>query len=211
MIGPSSSHTAGAVRIGLAARSLLERKLREARIELHGSFSATGKGHATDRALVAGLLGFAPDDERLKDSLVIAKEHGYEMAFIHTDLGEDYHANTARLTVVSETGERHRLIGASVGGGQIIIQSIDEYDTCFKGDLETLILWHPDKPGYISKITTVLACVEANIATIRTSRGPRGTEALTVLEVDGHLIPECLSLIARIPQTIRLRFLSRLP
>ncbi len=211
MVGPSSSHTAGAVRIGLVAQSLLEDSVHKASIELHGSFAATGKGHATDKALVAGLLGFNPDDERLKDSLSIAKEQGCNITFTQTDLGEDHHPNTVRMTVESAAGEKHRLVGSSVGGGQIEIKSIDDYPTFFGGELETLILWNPDKPGYIAKVTTVLSCVEANIATIRTSRGSRGTEALTVIEVDGHLIPECLSLISHIPQTLRLRFLNRLP
>lgn len=211
MIGPSSSHTAGAVRIGLVANCLAEGHVKKTTIELHGSFAATGKGHATDRALVAGLLGFAPDDDRLKDSLSIARQQGMEITFQDTDLGEDHHPNTTRITVESASGEKHSLIGSSIGGGRIEIKSIDDYPTCFGGELETLILWNPDRPGYIAKVTAVLACVEANIATIRTSRGPRGTEALTVIEVDGHLIPECLSLINHIPQTIRLRFLRRLP
>lgn len=211
MIGPSSSHTAGAVRIGLVARALLASPPREAVIELHGSFAATGKGHATDRALVAGLLGFAPDDERLKDSLTIAEAEGIAVCFSTVDLGEDVHPNTARIRLTDSEGSSHRIIAASVGGGTIEVQDIDHFRTSFGGQLTTLILWHLDKPGFLAKVTTLLACVEANIATIRTSRQTRGQEALTILEVDAPLPEDCLSLLTRISSIHRVRHLLRLP
>jgi L-serine dehydratase len=211
MIGPSSSHTAGAVRIGRVARALLSSEPVLARVELHGSFAATGAGHATDRALAAGLLGFNPDDERLKDSLRLAAERKLDLRFTETDLGTEVHPNSARLTLKDATGETRVLTGSSIGGGKIEIVGLDGYETSFSGEHETLILWNRDQPGYLARVTAVLACIEVNIATIRTSRSARGARALTVLEVDGVLPPEVLGLLGRMAMTERLRHLERLP
>ncbi len=211
MIGPSSSHTAGAVRIGLAARAMLDQPPREASVELHGSFAATGSGHATDRALVAGLMGFAPDDERLKDSLDLALQAKVDVRFSETDLGEEAHPNSARITVISQTDETHTLVGASIGGGTIEIRQLDRYQTSFGCGLETLLLWHHDKAGLLAKVTTLLACVETNIATIRTSRQTRGHDALTVIEVDAPVPADCLSVLGKISSIQKVRLLHRLP
>lgn len=211
MIGPSSSHTAGAVRIGLAARQLLGEAPCHTTVELHGSFAATGKGHATDRALIAGLLGFAPDDERLKQSIELAAAAELEFSFSEVDLGEDVHPNSARLSIRGLSGNALRVTGSSIGGGMIRIISVDEFATSFDGAFETLLLWHADKPGYLAKVTALLAIVEANIATIRTSRLGRGTEALTVIEVDAPLPDDCLSLLRKISATSALRHFERLP
>jgi len=210
MIGPSSSYTAGAVRIGLIARALLADPARSAEIELHGSFAATGKGHATDRALVAGILGLAPDDERLKDSLALAADAGLDVAFSSVDLGEGVHPNTARITLRSAQGEPHRLVGSSTGGGSIRIVEVDRYPTSFGGELDTILLWHRDSTGFLAKVTALLACVEANIATIRTSRHGRGAEALTVLEIDAPLPSDCLSLLLKINAIQHVRSFGRL-
>lgn len=211
MIGPSSSHTAGAVRIGRVGRALLSAEPVQVRADLHGSFAATGEGHATDRALVAGLLGFNPDDDRLKDSLRLAAERNLEVRFAQTDLGGEIHPNSVRLTLKDAAGETRVLTGSSIGGGKIEIVGLDGFETSFSGEHETLILWNRDQPGYLARVTAVLACIEVNIATIRTSRSARGARALTVLEVDGGLPPEVLSLLGRMSMTERLRHLERLP
>lgn len=211
MVGPSSSHTAGAVRIGRMARALLAAPPCRAEIDLHGSFAATGRGHATDRALVAGLLDFPPDDARLKDSLDFAKEAGLSFHFQNCDLGEDFHPNTARIKLRSAGGEERQIIGSSTGGGRVAIVEVDRYSTLFDGNLETVVLWHRDTPGFLSKVTTLLACVEANIATIRTSRNSRGADALTVIELDTVLPEDCLSLLGKIPSTACLRRVPRQP
>ncbi|MBE2205633.1 MAG: L-serine ammonia-lyase, iron-sulfur-dependent, subunit beta [Chthoniobacterales bacterium] len=211
MVGPSSSHTAGACRIGIIARHLFAGTPREATIELHGSFASTGTGHATDRALVAGLLGFAPDDERIKDAFSQAATLGLHFEILSADFGEDAHPNSARLTVKGENGEDHSLLAASVGGGMVEVREVDGYTTSFGGQLETLLLWHEDKPGFLAKVTALLSCVEANIATIRTSRKGRGAEALSVIEVDVPLPDDCLSLLAKISPTRTVRHFSRLP
>ena len=208
MVGPSSSHTAGAVRIGLAARALLGVAPIRATIELHGSFAATGKGHATDRALAAGLLGYAPDDERLEKSLHLAKDAGMALSFTETYLGEDCHPNAARLTVESADGRSHCVTGWSVGGGSILVREIDGFDTRLAGELATLVLWHKDQTGYLAKVTTLYDCAGVNIATIRLSRAARGTTALTTIEADAPLPEAAHSLIAGLSATTDLRALS---
>lgn len=211
MIGPSSSHTAGAARIGAMARSLLVHPPRFAGIELHGSFAATGAGHATDLALVAGLLGFSPDDERLKDSLALAGAAGLVAHFSKVDLGEEAHPNSVRITLIDQCENTHTVTAASTGGGAIEIRQVDEYQTSFGGELETLLIWHHDKTGLLAKVTTLLACVETNIATLRTSRKSRNQEALTVLEVDALPPEDCLNILARISSVQKFRLLRRRP
>jgi L-serine dehydratase len=205
MIGPSSSHTAGAVRIGLAARALLKKPPVHAKIELHGSFAATGKGHATDRALVAGLLGFAADDERLKDSLVLAKEAGLEVEFLTVDLGEESHPNATRIHLSDTDGNIHSLVGWSVGGGSIQIREIDGFATSFDAELSVCILWNKDHQGYIAKVTTLYACADINIATIHLNRSGRGADALTVIESDTTLPDTIARVIEDMPDTLAIR------
>lgn len=211
MIGPSSSHTAGAVRIGLVANELSASKPVEARIELHGSFAATGKGHATDRAIVAGLLGWAPDDPRLKDSLTIAPGEGLKVSFEEIDLGDEVHPNTTRITVSYTNGTTHQMQASSVGGGSIEVTMIDGFNVGFNGDLETLLIWHEDRLGLLARVTTVLACVETNIASIRTTRKSRAAKALTVMEVDGQPDSSALDVIEKIGSVSQVRTIPRLP
>lgn len=198
MIGPSSSHTAGAVRLGLIAHALAEGRFSAAKIFFHGSFATTGRGHATDRGIVAGLLGFAPDDERLKDSIALAEKQGISLEFTTADLGEQAHPNTARIITRHPSREDIQITGASIGGGIIRIQEINRYETNFSGALDTLVIWHHDSPGFLAKITTLLSCVEANIATIQTARRARNTDALTVIEVDAPVRPDLISVMHQI-------------
>jgi len=200
MVGPSSSHTAGACRIGWAARCILGGELAEARLSLHGSLAATGDGHGTREALVAGLMGFAPDDERLKDSLQLAAESGLVVHFDEIDLGPQAHPNSVVLEMLGRTpGSRRLVLASSVGGGSILIEKIDQHTVSLEGKLETLLLWHKDTPGFLARITAVLACVQINVATIHTSRTERGEDALTVIEIDGRFPPQLLALLDCIP------------
>ncbi len=210
MIGPSSSHTAGAVRLGLVARALCGGAPTPAKIELHGSFAATGAGHATDRGIVAGLLGFATDDERLKDSFALAEAAGLKVEFSTVDLGEDAHPNTARITLGDPEHPCVRITGASVGGGSIRVLEVDGFATDFTGELDLIAVWHADRPGFLSRVTTLLSCVEANIATIHTARRARGTDAFTRIEVDGPPPPEVLAVMRRIPGVTKVVLLERL-
>jgi len=211
MIGPSSSHTAGAARIGFFSLGLLGDPPTSALIGLHGSFAATGAGHATDRALIAGLLGFHPDDERLKDSKEIAAKAGLQVAFSVIDLGENAHPNSVRVELHSSSESIVRLDASSVGGGSIHISSIDGFDTSLTGCHSTLIFWHTDRPGFLAQMTSILAVVGANIATIRTSRKNRAAEALTTVELDAKPESEALALLRILPALAKLRYVERLP
>lgn len=210
MIGPSSSHTAGAVRLGLVARALLGGSEPAcATLGLHGSFAATGHGHGTRLALIAGLLGMAPDDETLVESFNLARARGLDYTFEEVDLGEDFHPNGASIDLESANGERHLLLGASVGGGSISIQSVDRFHTELRGDSPTIVLWHQDRIGYLATLTTALANAQANIASIHTSRHVRGQQALTTVELDGPLPAGTQQGLQHTPQTQLVRFIDK--
>jgi len=210
MVGPSSSHTAGACRIGWAARHLLAEPPVAARFSLHGSFLATGEGHGTREALAAGLLAFAPDDERLKGALAAARDSGVEIRFDSTDLGPQAHPNSVQVELAS-AWQRLSLTASSVGGGSLVITEIDGHSTAIRGTLETLVLWHRDTAGMLARVTAVLACVETNVASIQTSRLRRGETAITTIEMDGSLCPEAVALLRRSPHVSRAVLLPVLP
>lgn len=210
MVGPSSSHTAGACRIGWAARAILDVPPQRAEVKLHGSFHATGAGHGTHEAIAAGLQGFSPDDERLKDALKIACESGLEIAFGEIDLGPQAHPNSACIHLTASEATLD-LTASSIGGGSIRIDHLDGFPVEIPGTLATLLMWHRDTPGFLARVTAVLACVEINVAGIRTSRRERGAEALTVIEIDGSFSPEVLALLRSVPAISRLATLPVLP
>ena len=210
MIGPSSSHTAGACRIGWAAHHLLGERACRARIQLHGSFLATGDGHGTKEAIVAGLLGMVPDDELLIRSRELAAAQNFEITFEPIDLGPQAHPNSAKIILEGAT-HKLTLVASSVGGGSISVEEIDGLPVSFPGTLEALVFWHHDTSGFLARITAVLACVQVNVATIHTSRVERGENAITVIEIDGHLPEEVPNLFKIIPAVERLVVLPPLP
>ena len=183
MIGPSSSHTAGAARIGRIARMLLGGEPREARIGLSGSFQKTYKGHGTDKALLGGLLGMLVDDLRLKESLGAAREAGLAYSFYHADL-RGAHPNTVVLDVTGADGRRVSVKAASVGGGEIRIEAIDGLAVSFSGHENTLVITHRDAPGMIAGMTGEIAASRVNIATMQVFRQSAGGKALVALELD---------------------------
>ena len=191
MIGPSSSHTAGAVRLGLMARKILGEPAVRADINLHGSFAQTYRGHGTDKALVAGILGFAPEDERIREALSLAKEAGLCNTFQKVNL-EQAHPNTAVIHLTGVSGRTARVRGSSVGGGNIRITNIDGYEVELTGMYPALITIHRDRPGVITKVTQVLARYEVNIAFMRVSRHSRCEMAMMILELDEPLADEVL-------------------
>ncbi|MCC8060788.1 MAG: L-serine ammonia-lyase, iron-sulfur-dependent subunit beta [Clostridiales bacterium] len=191
MVGPSSSHTAGAVRIGYITRSLLHGRPVKASIGLHGSFAATGKGHGTDRALAAGLLGMRPDDMRIPDSLVLARQEGLELDF-HDIQISGAHPNTALLNIVSEDGKAIEVQASSVGGGRIMVNKLDGIIVNFSGEAHTLIVYNTDTPGYVAQVTGMLAGASVNIANMNLYRGKRGGCAVMVMEIDQPVPPEAL-------------------
>jgi L-serine dehydratase len=183
MIGPSSSHTAGAVRLGSLARAILGGAATTAEIELHGSFASTGRGHGTDLALTAGLLGLAPDDPRIRRAPELAKEAGLTVTFADADLGE-VHPNTARITLTGADGARVVVQGSSVGGADVQLTQIDDFRVAITGELPVLIVEHNDQPGVIASVSAILASHGVNVASMEVSREMRGARALMVLETD---------------------------
>lgn len=192
MTGPSSSHTAGAVRIGLTARNLLGETPRRAEILLHGSFAATGRGHGTDRALVAGLLGMQPDDERIPYSFGLAAQEKMEFT-IGTIALRGAHPNTALLRLEGAGGRTLEVMGASIGGGRISICQIDGITTNFGGDHNTLIVHNQDTPGHVAQVTSALARRGINIATMQLYRSTAGGYAVMVLECDQPLSDDLIA------------------
>jgi L-serine dehydratase len=185
MVGPSSSHTAGACRIGLIARCLVGGTPQRASIELHGSFARTGEGHGTDKAIVGGLMGFRPDDERLREALTIAEGEGLDYRFEKTKLGDEgvTHPNTARITLT--LGDRtSQLVAASLGAGRILVSEIDGFPVEVTGNYHTLVLVAEDIRGSIAAIATILAERGVNIANLKLTRKQRGGDAFMVIDLD---------------------------
>lgn len=186
MVGPSSSHTAGAARLGKVAKSIANGKIEKVEFLLHGSFAKTYKGHGTDRALVAGILGMEPSDIRLRDSLEIAKNKGLEVSFREEDLGEA-HPNTVKFTIYTKDGRKSEVIGSSIGGGSIVITEVNGNKVEFSGDYPTLIISHMDVPGIVSKVTSILYYEGINIAFMKVFRSQKGREATMIFEVDARI------------------------
>lgn len=184
MIGPSSSHTAGAARIGLTARMLLGEDVAEADLGLHGSFSKTYNGHGTDRAIVGGLMGMQVDDPRLRDSLELAEQAGLRFTFHPINL-RGAHPNTVRLALTGVSGKQLSMTASSVGGGNIEINQLDGVHVDFTGKENTLIIHSIDKSGLIANVTSCLAQQKLNIATMQVFRRRVGSDAVMVLELDG--------------------------
>ncbi len=184
MIGPSSSHTAGAARLGRIARELLGTEPVKAEIRLHGSFARTYKGHGTDRALAAGILGMQTDDPGLRDALITARERGLSISFQTVEL-DDAHPNTAWIILEGSQGQKISMIGSSIGGGNILVTKLNGMDVYITGEKETLIVFHKDVPGIIAQVSEVAALAGANICNFRLSRQERGGEAVMTIELDG--------------------------
>lgn len=183
MVGPSSSHTAGACRLGLLGRGLVSGTPQSALIELHGSFARTGEGHGTDKAIVAGLLGFRPDDERIRTAIQIAEQEGLDYRFEKTSLSDSSHPNSVRMTL--ERGDvKATLVGSSLGAGRVTVTEIDGYPVEISGNFHTIALVAEDRKGSVARITRILADQDINIATLRLTRKQKGGDAFMVIECD---------------------------
>ena len=207
MVGPSSSHTAGAVRIGLITQKLLGEKPVQAELLLHGSFAATGKGHGTDRALVAGLLGMKPDDGRIPRSLEIAEEEGLSVQ-IGTVALRNVHPNTAVLRVKGKSGRELEVEASSLGGGRIKICRLDGIETNFSGDCPTLVVHNMDQPGHVAEVTFLLARYNVNIATMQLYRDVRGGYAVMVLECDQPIPKAPLESLSKMDGILKITYLN---
>jgi L-serine dehydratase len=198
MVGPSSSHTAGACRLGLIARAVAGGSPERARIQLHGSFAATGEGHGTHRAIVGGLIGLAPDDLRLREAFDEATAAGLEWSFEEIDLGEETHPNTAIFHL--ERGDERVLVqGASLGGGRVEVSAIDEFPVALSGAYHTLVLLAHDEPGTIAAVATILSAHQINLATMRVDRTGRHQDALMTIEADEPISEAVLAAIRSFP------------
>ena len=189
MVGPSSSHTAGAVRIGYVARKLLQDVPVHADIILHGSFATTGRGHGTDKALIAGLLGMQPDDVRIPDSFTLAQKEGLKFVFTNQNI-RNAHPNTAVLTLAGKEGHSLQVQAASIGGGRIMVHKLDGIEANFSAEKPTLVVHNQDRPGNVARVTSLLAERNINIATMQLYRAKRGGYAVMVLELDKEVTME---------------------
>jgi len=198
MVGPSSSHTAGACRLGLLARAILGGTPKSARIQLHGSFAATGEGHGTQRAIIGGLVGLSPDDLRLREAFEEGTAAGLEWTFESVDLGGEAHPNSV-IFDVERDGERVSLRGASLGGGRVEVSEIDGFPVSLGGDYHTLVLLAHDEPGTIAAVATILSGHRINLATMRVDRTGRHQDALMTIEADEPIGEPALVAIRSFP------------
>jgi L-serine dehydratase len=197
MTGPSSSHTAGAVRIAFIARRLIGAEISSVHFTLYGSFAETGRGHGTDKALIGGILGFAPDDERIRHAYEFAKEQGVQVDFTYSDEPVD-HPNTVKIEAVDVNDRKMEVVGRSVGGGNILITEINEQGVELSGDYPTLIVSHKDEPGVIAEVSHVLAQLNVNIAFMRVFRHGRGRDAYMCIETDTPVTKEMQVIIRQL-------------
>ena len=198
MVGPSSSHTAGAAKLARIARSLCGEEIKKVTFQLHGSFQTTYKGHGTDRALLAGILGLSPSDPGLVNAYELAKEAGLEYEFVKKDLGP-VHPNTIKFIITGASGNVTEIIGASEGGGEVLISSLNGISVNFSGNSYTVISIQDDTPGIVSEISRVFAKSGINMATITLSRSARGKEGTMITEIDSAPSEQDLARLRALP------------
>lgn len=207
MVGPSSSHTAGAARIGNMGRTLLGEEVARADIGLYGSFAETGYGHGTDRALLAGLLGMKPDDLRIPNAYEEANRAGMAYSFRTVEL-RDAHPNTALLELTGKSGKKLTLQASSIGGA-IVVNKIDGIDVNFTGDFNTLIVRNQDESGSVAAITSILSQVHINVANMSVNRHRRGGDALMVIETDQHIKPRQVEFLSELPGILSVTYYDK--
>ena len=186
-VGPSSSHTAGAIRIGLACRIILGEDVKKAKVTFYGSFADTYRGHGTDRALLGGIMGFRTDDRRIRDSFSIAEERGLRYSFLTNEKEKDVHPNTVDIRMVNGQGQEMTVRGESLGGGKVRIVKINQVDVDFTGEYSSLIVIHQDKPGVVAHISKCLSDCNVNIAFMKLFREEKGAQAYCIVESDERL------------------------
>lgn len=207
MVGPSSSHTAGAARIGRIARRLLGTAPVSAELLLHGSFAATGAGHGTDRALVAGLLDMGPDDPRLPRAFALAEEAGMAVKVGVVSL-RGAHPNTVLLRVADGAGRTLEVNASSLGGGRVRVNAIDGLEASFTGEMPTLIIRNEDRPGAVAEVSAALSERGVNIAAMQLYRNMRGGLAVMVIESDQPIPPAVVEHLRRSPGIVRVTYLN---
>jgi L-serine dehydratase len=186
MVGPSSSHTAGACRLGYVVQAILGGTPERAEVGLHGSFAMTGEGHGTRKAIFGGLLGYLPDDARLRESFERAADAGLDVEFDEVDFGDGAHPNSARFEVFRGADDLE-VLGCSIGGGRIRVTEIDGFPVDLSGTLPVVVVLADDVPGTVARITGLIADGGLNLATIRVDRTGRGEQALMTIETDNEV------------------------
>jgi len=207
MIGPSSSHTAGAARLARVAAALTPEPFSHVSFGLHGSFYDTYLGHGTDKALLAGVLGICEDDEAIRDAESLATSAGITWDYQPVTL-EDVHENSVQITFGLQSGATFQVVGSSIGGGQIEISRVGEFETSFSGALPTLFVEHLDRRGMISEISRVISDAGINIGVLRHSRRTRGGDASTIAETDDPLDQTIVEAIAKLPDVYNARVIN---
>lgn len=208
MVGPSSSHTAGAARLGkIAAVIAGEDNIKKVTMYLHGSFGKTYKGHGTDKALIAGILGMNPWDERLKDSIAIAKDKNLEYEIYERDLG-DVHPNTVKFIIETKDNKTVKVMGSSIGGGNIKINEINGQPVELTGEYPTLIIKHKDIPGMISKVSTIIYEAGINIAFLKVYRSEKGSMATMIFETDNRITENIVARINELASVENIKYIN---
>lgn len=209
MVGPSSSHTAGTARLGRVAYEILDGDPVAVHFYLHPPLAATYRGHGSDFALAGGAIGLNVDDPRIPEAIRIAEQMGVSIEFSEEDLG-DVHPNTVRIEIRS-AGREVEIVGSSIGGGVIEVFKINGFQTRFKGDSPTLLLFYRDRPGMIADVATIIADEGINIASLYCSRKQRGRDAFMQVDVDSPLSQEALHRIGSLADVAEARYLDRIP
>lgn len=201
MIGPSSSHTAGAARLGYVAYQLSQGRPKSAHVTLYGSFAKTGRGHGTDKAIIGGILGFLPNDPRLRTSLRIVRQMNYDYTVSFSDQ-EKNHPNTAKIEMETGSGQHYEMIGISVGGGNIEIQEINGMEVSFHNEYPTLLIFHHDQPGAVSIVSNCLSEYNINIAFMKVFRTSKHQKACMVIETDEQIEESLIDKLKNLSHTI---------
>jgi L-serine dehydratase len=209
MVGPSSSHTAGTARLGRVAREILDEDPVDVKFILHPPLAATYRGHGSDFALVGGSIGLNVDDPRIPEAIRIAEQMGVNIVFTEEDLG-DVHPNTVRIEIRG-ANRQVEIVGSSIGGGVIEVFNINGFQTRFKGDSPTLLLFYRDRPGMISEVTRIIAEEGINIASLYCSRKQRGKDAFMQIDVDSPLGHVALERICGTMDVAEAKYLDRIP
>jgi len=207
MVGPSSSHTAGACQIAYVAQILFGKRPNTVKIGLHGSFAETYKGHGTDKAILGGLLGFNPEDERIKNAFEIAKNENLDYEFELIDLGSEYHPNSV-IIEMRNGKDKMTVIGSSIGGGNIIIKEVDDLEAGFGGEPNTLVILNQDKIGALVNIANTLKSYGLNIGSMKISRNLKKKIALTWLEADSSIPENLVEALQKYPEIIWVRIIN---
>lgn len=199
MVGPSSSHTAGAASIARLAWKMMHEKIKKVQFVLYGSFAQTYRGHGTDRALLGGMMGFETDDIRIRDSFEIAEKEGLEFSFEANTVETDVHPNTVDMEIEDVEGRKLTVRGESIGGGKVRLTRIDGVKVLFTGEYHSLIVVHKDHPGVIANVTTILSKCHVNIAYLRVYRENKGGVAYMIIESDEEITQETVEAIEKNP------------